>query len=249
MGWHPRTSSKHLRSHDTTIVCLDPIVCMSRAVQLGKLFFVLPVAVTPQFRSTAIVPLHSCTARPPTLASRTFGMSADPPLNLEQTSAHLEGSGIDTTKPDRDFNVSTTTSSKDDVVLDLPSAAEEDTLVQYVVIRRDLAWPTGSVVAQAVHASVAAVWNSRDVPVTQRYCDQPGNFDSGPNVAKPQMHTVVLDAKDEKSLHRLASVLDANAIGYILWRERPEDIVTALASHPYPRTVVKKYFKQFRLSR
>lgn len=126
---------------------------------------------------------------------------------------------------------------------------KEDPVVQYVVIRRDLAWPIGSVIAQAVHASIAAVWNSRRSDVTQNYCDQPGNFDSSPNVDKPQMHTVVLDANNQNDLHKLADKLEKNNIGFILWRERPDDIVTALAAHPYPRSTVKKHFKQFKLSK
>lgn len=55
----------------------------------------------------------------------------------------------------------------------------EDVVVQYVVLRRDLAdaWPLGSVVAQGCHAAVAAVWAHRDHPDTAAYC-APGNLDS-----------------------------------------------------------------------
>jgi hypothetical protein len=47
-----------------------------------------------------------------------------------------------------------------------------DVLVQYVVLRRDLAdaWPLGSVVAQGCHAAVAAVWVHREHPDTAAYC-------------------------------------------------------------------------------
>jgi hypothetical protein len=53
-----------------------------------------------------------------------------------------------------------------------------DVLVQYVVLRRDLAdaWPLGSVVAQGCHAAVAAVWAHRDHPDTAAYC-APDNLD------------------------------------------------------------------------
>lgn len=53
-----------------------------------------------------------------------------------------------------------------------------DVLVQYVVLRRDLAdeWPLGSVVAQGCHAAVAAVWAHRDHPDTAAYCG-PDNLD------------------------------------------------------------------------
>lgn len=59
------------------------------------------------------------------------------------------------------------------------SAPEEpeqqaDFIVQYVVLRKDLwidqGWPLGSVVAQACHASTAALWQSRDEDHTKQYC-------------------------------------------------------------------------------
>ncbi|KAL5977893.1 hypothetical protein ACLOJK_036916 [Asimina triloba] len=55
----------------------------------------------------------------------------------------------------------------------------DDVLVQYVVLRRDLidSWPLGSVVTQGCHASVAAVWLSRNDPHTVDYCSD-GNLDS-----------------------------------------------------------------------
>ncbi|KAL0312235.1 UNVERIFIED_CONTAM: hypothetical protein Sradi_5622800 [Sesamum radiatum] len=54
-----------------------------------------------------------------------------------------------------------------------------DTVVQYVVLRRDLidTWPLGSVVTQGCHASVAAIWLHKDDPDTLLYCSPP-NLDS-----------------------------------------------------------------------
>jgi len=47
-------------------------------------------------------------------------------------------------------------------------------LVQYLVLRKDLwsslKWPLGSIIAQACHASTAALWLSKDSPVTTAYC-------------------------------------------------------------------------------
>ena len=70
---------------------------------------------------------------------------------------------------------------------DAPSVAEggearqQDTVLQYIVIRKDLwtkmGWPLGSFVTQACHAATAAMWLSRESPVTQAYC-APGNLDS-----------------------------------------------------------------------
>ena len=53
-----------------------------------------------------------------------------------------------------------------------PVAAED--LVQYVVLRKDLwdnhHWPLGSIIAQACHASTAALWLSRQSDETSVYC-------------------------------------------------------------------------------
>lgn len=56
----------------------------------------------------------------------------------------------------------------------------EDPIVQYIVIRKDLwteqGWPLGPLIAQACHASVAALWTYKDDDVTQSYC-APENID------------------------------------------------------------------------
>lgn len=54
------------------------------------------------------------------------------------------------------------------------SAPAAEDLVQYIVLRKDLCsslkWPLGSVIAQACHASTAALWLSRDSDETSAYC-------------------------------------------------------------------------------
>jgi peptidyl-tRNA hydrolase len=55
------------------------------------------------------------------------------------------------------------------------SATEEvqETVVQYIVLRRDLwaeqGWPLGPLIAQACHASIAALWVHKDDPDAQAY--------------------------------------------------------------------------------
>lgn len=52
--------------------------------------------------------------------------------------------------------------------------SDEDPIVQYVALRRDLwkekAWPLGSIVAQGCHAATAALWLSRETEMTSLYC-------------------------------------------------------------------------------
>lgn len=61
-------------------------------------------------------------------------------------------------------------------------------LVQYVVVRGDLlrllSWPTGAVIAQACHASTAAIWSHRDDPNTITYTNE-----------LDHMHKVVLEVR------------------------------------------------------
>lgn len=113
-------------------------------------------------------------------------------------------------------------------------------LVQYVVVRRDLGWPAGSVAAQAVHACVAAVWASRADGATQEYCGPGG-------AGGAQMRTVVLAADGEGDCVRLAESLAESGVRHAVWREQPEDCVTAVAAAPYPQDVVKPLFTKFGL--
>lgn len=115
-----------------------------------------------------------------------------------------------------------------------------DVLVQYVVLRRDLAdaWPLGSVVAQGCHAAVAAVWAHRDHPDTAAYC-APDNLD--------RMHKVTLEVKGETQLNNLAEKLAAAGVRHKLWIEQPENIPTCIATAPCPKSQVSSFFKKLKL--
>lgn len=68
--------------------------------------------------------------------------------------------------------ISTTQPAADQTV----SALAAEDLVQYVVLRKDLwdnlNWPLGSIIAQACHASTAALWLSRESDETLTYCSE-----------------------------------------------------------------------------
>ncbi|KAL1532346.1 putative peptidyl-tRNA hydrolase PTRHD1 isoform X3 [Salvia divinorum] len=115
-----------------------------------------------------------------------------------------------------------------------------DTVVQYVVLRRDLidTWPLGSVVTQGCHASVSAVWTHRDDPDTLSYCS-PSNLDS--------MHKVTLEVKGETQLLNLSEKLKAGGVAHKLWIEQRENIATSLATKPCTKSTVSSYFKNLKL--
>ncbi|XP_064911635.1 putative peptidyl-tRNA hydrolase PTRHD1 [Columba livia] len=114
-------------------------------------------------------------------------------------------------------------------------------LVQYVVLRGDLArpplsWPLGAVVAQACHAALAAVHTHRQHPDTGAYLEQGG-----------AMRTVVLEAPDEAALVALAETLKQHDIDHEVWTEQPENVATCLALRPYPKERVHQHLKKFKL--
>ncbi|KAG8375339.1 hypothetical protein BUALT_Bualt10G0089900 [Buddleja alternifolia] len=119
-------------------------------------------------------------------------------------------------------------------------SSEAETIVQYVVLRRDLidTWPLGSVVTQGCHASVAAIWLHKDDPHTLLYCS-PSNLDS--------MHKVTLEVKGETQLVNLSEKLKVGGIAHKLWIEQPENIPTCLATKPYPKSFVTSFFKKLKL--
>ncbi len=95
------------------------------------------------------------------------------------------------------------------------TADSERRLVQYIVMRRDLyrelGWPLGSLVAQGCHASVAAVWTSKDDQEVQAYCG-PESLD--------RMTKVVLEVKGETQLRTLSKKLEDGGIHHKLWIEQ-----------------------------
>eukprot|EP00898_Chlorokybus_atmophyticus_P006633 jgi/Chlat1/6971/Chrsp52S06649 len=129
---------------------------------------------------------------------------------------------------------------------DTNNSEDSDPLVQYVVLRKDLSskdglnWPLGSVVAQACHASVAALWLARDHPDTLAYCEA-GHLD--------HMRKVVLEVKGEVQLRALGEELEAGAVAHKLWTEQPEDFPTCIATAPARKSRVQQYFKKCKLAK
>lgn len=114
------------------------------------------------------------------------------------------------------------------------------TIIQYIVVRGDLLkelqWPVGALIAQACHAVTATTHLYHDDEHTQAYLKDLDN-----------MHKVVLEAVNEKSLMGLKDKLVENDVKHKLWIEQPENIPTCLVAKPYPKEEVQKYFKKFKL--
>mmetsp|Transcript_8691 Transcript_8691/g.26149 ORF Transcript_8691/g.26149 Transcript_8691/m.26149 type:complete len:165 (-) Transcript_8691:22-516(-) len=122
-------------------------------------------------------------------------------------------------------------------------AAEDDPLVQYLVLRRDLqekeAWPLGALVAQGAHAAVAAVAESIASEDTAAYV--------APD-ALGRMTKAVLEVKGEPQLTNLAAKLSEAGVKHHLWVEQPEAVPTCLATAPARKSLLRPHFKKCQLS-
>lgn len=115
---------------------------------------------------------------------------------------------------------------------------EEDPIVQCIIVRKDLEWPLGALMAQACHASMAAVEENRHDEATTAYLHADNLLG---------MHKVVYEAKSETALQNAATKLRERGARFHAWVEQPEGIHTAIALKPYPRTVARVLCKGFRL--
>ncbi|KAI6657413.1 Peptidyl-tRNA hydrolase [Oopsacas minuta] len=113
-------------------------------------------------------------------------------------------------------------------------------LVQYIVVRRDLlgtaGWSLGALIAQACHASTAALYLYHDHTHTQEYYSD-----------LDRMHKVILEVSNESALKELSVKLTANEIEFKLWVEQPENYPTSLATRPYPQNLIKPMFTALKL--
>ncbi|KAG0039415.1 peptidyl-tRNA hydrolase domain-containing protein 1 [Podila clonocystis] len=118
-----------------------------------------------------------------------------------------------------------------------------DPLTMFIVIRKDLikalGWSTGSVIAQACHASTAVLHKTSELHDTREYLADLSN-----------MHKVVLEVKNVAHLEALAASLSGLHVPHVTWREQPEDILTCLSTSPIRRNQeVKDAFKKCSLFR
>lgn len=98
---------------------------------------------------------------PPVAAAPEAGApaSADEPVNVGDSQTTIANSGAAPAAAPSDAAAA--------------PASDDDTLVQFVVVRRDLLktmeWPVGSVIAQACHACLAVAWENKDDPDVASY--------------------------------------------------------------------------------
>ena len=95
-------------------------------------------------------------------------------------------------------------------------------------------------------ASTAAIWTYRDDPLVLAYCSDMEKSTLSVDVTC-SMHKVVLEVKDDAELLDISATLKMNKIDHILWREQPENIVTALATKPCTKSIFGTLLRHLRL--
>eukprot|EP00918_Siedleckia_nematoides_P089791 GHVU01197318.1.p1 GENE.GHVU01197318.1~~GHVU01197318.1.p1 ORF type:complete len:175 (-),score=30.14 GHVU01197318.1:656-1180(-) len=128
-----------------------------------------------------------------------------------------------------------------------PSMPAANPLVQYIVLPLSLAkqWPLGALVAQACHASVAAIAvhvpprASRDVASDANVDAYLSDLDC--------MRKVVLSVPDTDALVAVSQKLEAAAVPHKLWVEQPENLPTCIATKPAPKAEVFPLLKHLKL--
>jgi peptidyl-tRNA hydrolase len=136
--------------------------------------------------------------------------------------------------------ITTRRMSAESTVTSAPPSGGPSPVVQYIVIRKDIKWPLGAVAAQAAHSAVAAIWQSKDDPVTQAYCS-PEAID--------RMHKVCLGIESQPALEELSKALTEGGIKHKLWVEQPENTPVSLATKPYSKEEVSSFFIGLKLLR
>lgn len=111
-----------------------------------------------------------------------------------------------------------------------------DPIVQYILVRTDLNWTTGALIAQACHASIATISETVQNQFTKSYL---GDLDN--------MRKVILRAEKLEDLTSVQAVLRNAGIEHRLWIEKPENIATCLACSPQPKSLVQAAFRHLKL--
>lgn len=63
------------------------------------------------------------------------------------------------------------------------------------------------------------------------------------------MTKVVLKAENEEQIVNAAKTLEDNSVKHYIWREQPENIISALATAPRSREILKPLLSEFKLFR
>ena len=116
------------------------------------------------------------------------------------------------------------------------NAENVSNIVQYIVIRGDLKWPKGALIAQGCHASTSAIHIYYNDAQTIEYLKQ---LDS--------MHKIVLSVANVDDLLALSKTLEENDTKFKLWIEKPENVPTCLATKPYSKHLVERFFSTLKL--
>ncbi|WKS79600.1 hypothetical protein CPCDC_8g3410 [Cryptosporidium sp. 43IA8] len=96
---------------------------------------------------------------------------------------------------------------------------QKEQIIQYILVRSDLGWSTGSIIVHLILLSSAAIFENLGEDSVKEYLKEIN-----------QMRKVVLNCPDEKTLRNVSSDLKARKVIHKLWVELPESIPTCIAT-------------------
>ena len=97
-------------------------------------------------------------------------------------------------------------------------------------------------------AATSAIWTFRDDPNVKAYCKDLEKYYRFVSI-KNSMHKVVLEVKDEIELQSVADLLKENNIDRVVWKEQPDNIITAIATKPYTKSYCGLILRHLKLLR
>ncbi|KAG5859858.1 peptidyl-tRNA hydrolase [Encephalitozoon hellem] len=111
-------------------------------------------------------------------------------------------------------------------------------IVQYILLRGDLNFSRGALIAQACHSSVYSIERYRDHPDTVEYLR-----------SARHMTKIILKIKEE-DVEEIVGHLVSKNIDHTVWVEEPENIATCISLRPYRKSQVAdtaEYLRRFKL--
>lgn len=112
---------------------------------------------------------------------------------------------------------------------------------QVILLRHDLLarpnWTLGSVIAQAIHASIDCLHQYRNDTNVIKYTS---------DGARGSMTTIILEVRDEAHMGELKDALLHACIDHTIWVEQPENMATAIALKPYEKEGLPSFLKSLK---
>uniref|UniRef100_A0A1B0CL56 peptidyl-tRNA hydrolase n=1 Tax=Lutzomyia longipalpis TaxID=7200 RepID=A0A1B0CL56_LUTLO len=104
-------------------------------------------------------------------------------------------------------------------------------LIQCLIVRKDLPWPPGALIAQACHAS-SAINHTTIGEAREAFGKAEG------------VKISIMEVENQEALQDANDKLSKDGVDFKLWTEQPENFPTCICLKIYPEEFVEKYLKE-----